>query len=511
MKTVFGIFQGGGAKGLAHVGALTELENMGIEFAGVAGTSAGSIIAALIAAGYKASELYSPIYDPSGVLDQDFTTLLGDEKEWRQFKTFQADLAKFPPNPNICTAGWNFLQLWLRNSSVMSKLQTKLGVFDTTTFEDWLEKLLKRKVQPSDNYKVTFQDIEKKTKRKLRIIATDLSNKTVKLFGDLQTPTCYVSEAVAASVSIPYVFQPKKLYNTSFVDGGLLSNFPAWVFDEERIAMQRRGEKVFPTLGFKLIERLNPDDADMGSLTAFTRGLFNTIFAGTQFLETRQVIDLHVVFLKVDVTAIEFDMSRSQREKTFLLGKDATRETLKRSFGLADPIAMTKRLEFHARTLKDKMDKPDIHLRMNISLPTEGDRLAIRYSYNMDDDADDALVFSSGCGACGQCWTKHDFVIANLSAFDPSQAANRRNEYGLTKYEQALVGPRLRSLMCVPIFDPSRFNKNRPKIDNPVIGVLSIDSDEEILADFDKTEIQQHAAEIAGMVADQLIGQTSSM
>src|SRR5579871_35717 len=357
MKTVFGIFQGGGAKGLAHVGALTELENMGIEFVGVAGTSAGSIIAALIAAGYKASELYSPIYDPSGVLDQDFTTLLGDEKEWRQFKTFQADLAKFPPNPNICTAGWNFLQLWLRNSSVMSKLQTKLGVFDTTTFEDWLEKLLKRKVQPSDNYKVTFQDIEKKTKRKLRIIATDLSNKTVKLFGDLQTPTCYVSEAVAASVSIPYVFQPKKLYNTSFVDGGLLSNFPAWVFDEERIAMQRRGEKVFPTLGFKLIERLNPDDADMGSLTAFTRGLFNTIFAGTQFLETRQVIDLHVVFLKVDVTAIEFDMSRSQREKTFLLGKDATRETLKRSFGLADPIAMTKRLEFHARTLKDRSEE----------------------------------------------------------------------------------------------------------------------------------------------------------
>ena len=49
---VFGIFEGGGAKGLAHVGALKAAEERQVRFRGVAGTSAGSIIAGLIAVGY---------------------------------------------------------------------------------------------------------------------------------------------------------------------------------------------------------------------------------------------------------------------------------------------------------------------------------------------------------------------------------------------------------------------------------------------------------------------------
>jgi len=54
----YGVFEGGGAKGLAHIGALKQAEQREIKFIGVAGTSAGSIIAALIAAGYTADELY---------------------------------------------------------------------------------------------------------------------------------------------------------------------------------------------------------------------------------------------------------------------------------------------------------------------------------------------------------------------------------------------------------------------------------------------------------------------
>jgi len=56
----YGIFEGGGAKGLAHVGALKACEERKIVFRGVAGTSAGAIIAGLIAVGYTAEELFSP-------------------------------------------------------------------------------------------------------------------------------------------------------------------------------------------------------------------------------------------------------------------------------------------------------------------------------------------------------------------------------------------------------------------------------------------------------------------
>ena len=49
MAGCFAIFEGGGAKGLAHIGALKALEGRKVDLLGVAGTSAGAIVAALVA------------------------------------------------------------------------------------------------------------------------------------------------------------------------------------------------------------------------------------------------------------------------------------------------------------------------------------------------------------------------------------------------------------------------------------------------------------------------------
>ncbi len=54
MLEIDGVFEGGGAKGAAYIGALTNLQEKGIWFKRVAGSSAGAITAALIAAGYRA-------------------------------------------------------------------------------------------------------------------------------------------------------------------------------------------------------------------------------------------------------------------------------------------------------------------------------------------------------------------------------------------------------------------------------------------------------------------------
>lgn len=51
------VFEGGGVKGIGLVGAVSVTEEMGYDFCTVAGTSAGAIVAALVAAGYRASEL----------------------------------------------------------------------------------------------------------------------------------------------------------------------------------------------------------------------------------------------------------------------------------------------------------------------------------------------------------------------------------------------------------------------------------------------------------------------
>ncbi|MER2091063.1 MAG: patatin-like phospholipase family protein, partial [Sporosarcina sp.] len=52
-----GVFSGGGLKGFALVGAYQVLEEKGYQFKRVAGTSAGSILASFIAAGYTAKEI----------------------------------------------------------------------------------------------------------------------------------------------------------------------------------------------------------------------------------------------------------------------------------------------------------------------------------------------------------------------------------------------------------------------------------------------------------------------
>src|SRR5579859_7724174 len=57
---VFVAFAGGGAKGLIHVGALKALEDRRAQFLGLAGTSAGAIVASLKAAGFDAIDLLNP-------------------------------------------------------------------------------------------------------------------------------------------------------------------------------------------------------------------------------------------------------------------------------------------------------------------------------------------------------------------------------------------------------------------------------------------------------------------
>ena len=51
------VLSGGGVLGVGHAGAVSVLEECGFEFKRIAGTSAGSIVGALLAAGMRGSRL----------------------------------------------------------------------------------------------------------------------------------------------------------------------------------------------------------------------------------------------------------------------------------------------------------------------------------------------------------------------------------------------------------------------------------------------------------------------
>jgi len=69
------VFEGGGVKGIGHIGALAYAESIGIQWVNVAGTSAGAIVAALVAAGYTSGEI-------KGIMDDLDFNQFRDEDIW---------------------------------------------------------------------------------------------------------------------------------------------------------------------------------------------------------------------------------------------------------------------------------------------------------------------------------------------------------------------------------------------------------------------------------------------
>ncbi len=86
---VLGLFEGGGAKGLAHVGGLKAAEERKVRFLGVAGSSAGAIVAALVAVGYTADELFEAANNRGLPFNQNWLELLGHD-QWERGVRFSS-------------------------------------------------------------------------------------------------------------------------------------------------------------------------------------------------------------------------------------------------------------------------------------------------------------------------------------------------------------------------------------------------------------------------------------
>lgn len=207
------VFQGGGVKGTAFVGAVNCLQDNGYKWQNLAGTSAGSIVAALLAAGYTAKELEEIMINMS------YTRLLK--------KNILNDI---PVVGNVF------------------QLVNDFGIYSSRVIENWMFERLWEKG------KTKFKDIEKEGIM-LKIIAADITRRSILIFPDdlkkygINPGEFSIAKAVRMSCSIPFFFKPVKLkYDDKtdyIVDGGLISNFPIWVFDSDTAPK-------WPTFGFKL-------------------------------------------------------------------------------------------------------------------------------------------------------------------------------------------------------------------------------------------------------------------
>ena len=82
---------------------------------------------------------------------------------------------------------------------------------------------------------LTFKECYDQFGKSLRVVTTDLNDAVSKTFSPTDTPHYKISNAVRASMTIPYYFQPFICPETGhyLFDGGVISNYPLFVLPKE--------------------------------------------------------------------------------------------------------------------------------------------------------------------------------------------------------------------------------------------------------------------------------------
>src|SRR5699024_9966559 len=169
----------------------------------------------------------------------------------------------------------------------------------------------------------------------LKIIVSDISLKKLVVIPDdlervygLDPGTFSVAAAVRMSAGFPYFFMPKKLTfqdkHSVMVDGGLLSNFPLWVFGNRKDTQKR------PVLGVRLKGEEDHNNVnDITNAIEMFQGLFSTMKLAH---DTRYVsIDekKNIIYIPVEnISAIDFTNNMTQNNQLMDTGYRITNDFL---------------------------------------------------------------------------------------------------------------------------------------------------------------------------------------
>lgn len=185
------VLSGGGAKGLAHIGALKIIDEAGIRIDYIGGTSMGAIVGALYASGYSANELDS-IFRVT-----DFAKLIQDNVP-RGAKTFyeKEDSERYALSLPFTNFNVSFPQAISGGQNIYNELVRLL--FHVKDVQDF-----------------------KKLPIPFLCIATN-----VETGEEVLLDSGYLPEAIMASGTFPSLFEPAEIEGDILIDGGVVNNYP---------------------------------------------------------------------------------------------------------------------------------------------------------------------------------------------------------------------------------------------------------------------------------------------
>jgi len=315
------VFEGGGVKGIAYVGALGVLESKGIlrDITRVGGTSAGAITALLVGLNYSVSEIRKILSELN------FRNFLDDS--WGV----------------VCDA---------------KRLITEFGWYKGDFFRNWVADIIKAKTGSREStFRETYVQKQEHNFRDIYFLGTNLSTGFGEVFSFEHTPRMCIADAVRISMSIPLFFAAKKsIRGDVYVDGGVLDNYPIKLFDRQKYIerysrlpeyykkhneeLKRRGKTISPyvynkeTLGFRLDsakeiavfrDQAEPERRKIEDFFSYAWSLVETI------VESQASRHLHgddwhrtIYIDTLGVKTTEFDISDAKKDALIKSGKEHT-------------------------------------------------------------------------------------------------------------------------------------------------------------------------------------------
>lgn len=273
-QNCLGVFQGGGCRASAYVGAYKAAVERGVNFSEVVGTSAGSIIAVLIAAGATVEQIEKSIDE------LDFQKLISNPQPISGIK-FNNTLAKVLKKVPI-----DFFKKY-------SPIYSHLGINNSIKIKEWIEIKLKEILNTTQPVK--FKDLLIDA----HVVVSDLKTKRVEIFNKDNSANKDVAEAVQYSCNIPIFFQPIDL---RYVDGGMLSNLGTFVYS-------RREETYYnKVLAFSLESDYDESEGKIESFFDYGKSLVNTILDGNLDIQLNLQDNIHLISIKTGkIKATDFD------------------------------------------------------------------------------------------------------------------------------------------------------------------------------------------------------------
>lgn len=222
------VFEGAGIRGIAYSGVIKQLEERNIMqgVKKVGGTSAGAITALMLSLGYTSGEIYSIVS--------------------------ATEFQKFNDGEMMFVGG-------------LSRLKKRFGWYKGDAFISWLEKIISDK---TGNANITFKELEEEGFKQLYVTATCLNRQKLLVFSADTYPEMKIKDAVRISMSVPLYFEavfidsggrvykkPKKHKDLDVVvDGGIIGNFPIFMFDSTYIDAANHKARIpnLETLGIRI-------------------------------------------------------------------------------------------------------------------------------------------------------------------------------------------------------------------------------------------------------------------